>query len=362
MRRYLRTAALAFGLAAVAGPATSHELGTVQVRAHFLRDGAYRIDLVVDTDQIPAAPRRPFPPAAPALAGATPDERARIESFLAELSERSHLEFDGRRAIPETVSVAPDAPPLLRMTLSGLIPAGARAAQWHNEVRIGSYVTSFENEGDEAARFEWLDDGKNDTSPFALGKEVVPLTRSQVARLYLSLGVTHIVPHGTDHILFVLGIFLLSRRLKEVLWQVTAFTIAHTITLGLTIYGLVSLSPRIVEPAIALSIVYVAIENVLTEKLHAWRVAVVFCFGLLHGMGFAGVLREVGLPRSEFLTGLVSFNVGVEFGQLTVILSAYLAVGLLWSQKPWYRRRVAIPASLAIAAVGLYWAAQRLAS
>lgn len=350
-------------VAALAGSAvaSAHELGTVQVRAHFLRDGTYRVDLLVDTEQIPDAPPRPFPAADAALAEWRAADRARIESFLAELLERSSLSFDGTPTRP-AVSVEPTLTEILTVRLSGPIPAGARQASWHNDVRIGSYITSFESEGDPAARFEWLDNGKSDGAPFDLRKEVVPLSRWDVARLYLKLGVTHIVPHGTDHILFVLGIFLLSRKLKEVLWQVTAFTLAHTITLGLTIYGVVSLSPRIVEPAIALSIVYVAIENVVTERLHAWRVAVVFCFGLLHGMGFAGVLREVGLPRSEFLTGLLSFNVGVELGQLTVILGAWLLLGLPWGRKPWYRQRVVIPASIAIAAVGLYWAVQRLAA
>jgi hydrogenase/urease accessory protein HupE len=361
MRRQLRTAALAFGIAAAAGSASSHELGTVQVRAHFPRDGSYRLDLVVDTEQVPAAPLRPFPAAAQALGDSPADERARIEGFLAELLEKSSLRFDGQPATTDKVTVEPNPAPLVTLRLAGPIPAGTRSAQWHNEIRLGSYVTSFENEGDEAARFEWLDDGKSAGTPFELRKEVVPLSRMQVVKLYLRLGMTHIVPHGTDHILFVLGIFLLSRRLKEVLWQVTAFTIAHTITLGLTIYGLVSLSPHIVEPAIALSIVYVAVENVLTERLHAWRVAVVFCFGLLHGMGFAGVLREVGLPRSEFFTGLMSFNVGVEVGQLTVILGAWLLVGLAWNARPWYRRRLVVPASILIALVGMYWAVARVA-
>src|SRR5205823_5104476 len=126
---------------------------------------------------------------------------------------------------------------------------------------------------------------------------------------------THIVPGGLDHILFVLGIFLLSMKVKPVLAQVTAFTLAHSITLGLTIYGLVSVSPRVVEPMIALSIAYVAIENIATTALRPSRVAIVFAFGLLHGMGFAGVLKELGLPRAEFLTALVTFNVGVELGQ-----------------------------------------------
>jgi hypothetical protein len=140
-----------------------------------------------------------------------------------------------------------------------------------------------------------------------------------------ALGYTHILPKGTDHILFVLGIFLLSTRWRPILAQVTAFTVAHTITLGLTIYGIVSLSPRIVEPLIALSIVYVAVENVVTPELRPWRVALVFAFGLLHGMAFAGVLSQLGLPRTEFLTALLCFNAGVELGQLSVILGAFPA-------------------------------------
>jgi hypothetical protein len=149
--------------------------------------------------------------------------------------------------------------------------------------------------------------------------------------------------------------------MTPLLWQVTSFTVAHSITLGLTIYGVVSLPASVVEPLIAASIVYVAVENMLTAQLHVWRVFVVFGFGLLHGMGFAGVLQEVGLPRAEFLTGLISFNLGVEFGQLTVILLAFLAVGIGFKDRPWYRRRLVLPASALIALVGLYWMVQRIA-
>jgi len=137
---------------------------------------------------------------------------------------------------------------------------------------------------------------------------------------------------GVDHILFVLGIFLLSTAWRPILLQVTTFTIAHSITLGLTMYGIVSLPSSIVEPLIALSITYVAVENLWTTELKPWRLALVFMFGLLHGMGFAGVLRGLGLPRSEFLTALLTFNLGVEGGQLAVITIALLLVG-------WWRRR-----------------------
>ncbi|MBI3264184.1 MAG: HupE/UreJ family protein [Acidobacteria bacterium] len=179
-------------------------------------------------------------------------------------------------------------------------------------------------------------------------------TRWQVARQYLALGYTHILPKGLDHILFVLGLFLLSLRLRPILMQVTAFTIAHSITLGLTMYGIVSLSSRVVEPLIASSIAYVAVENLVTTELKPWRLALVFSFGLLHGMGFAGVLRELGLPRSEFLTALLTFNLGVEGGQLTVIGLALLCV-VWYRRRAWYHRRVVMPASVAIAGIGIYW-------
>jgi hypothetical protein len=157
----------------------------------------------------------------------------------------------------------------------------------------------------------------------------------------------------------VLGLFLLSTRLKPLLLQVTAFTIAHSITLGLSMYGILSLPSRIVEPLIALSIAYVAIENLVTRELKPWRVALVFMFGLLHGLGFAGVLRELGLPRDEFLTALLTFNLGVELGQLTIIGAAFVTLGAFMN-RPWYHRLLVAPASCMIAATGLFWTLTRL--
>jgi hypothetical protein len=176
-------------------------------------------------------------------------------------------------------------------------------------------------------------------------------------------GFEHIVPKGIDHILFVLGLFLFSLRIKPILAQVTAFTIAHSITLALASLKIVSLPSNVVEPLIAISIVYVAIENILFAnqgRTSLSRVAIVFGFGLLHGLGFASVLSDVGLPASQFLIGLIGFNIGVEFGQLSVILVALLLVGLPFGQKPWYRTYIVIPASGAIAVVGMWWAFERI--
>ncbi len=171
------------------------------------------------------------------------------------------------------------------------------------------------------------------------------VTRLRTALRYLKLGFTHIMPNGFDHILFVLGIYLLSGRARTVLMQVSAFTIAHSITLGLSLYGVLSVPSRIVEPMIAVSIAYVAIENIFLSELKPWRIALVFGFGLLHGLGFAGALKDLALPRSEFLTALVTFNVGVEAGQLSVIAAAFLLVGWHCRNRAWYRGRVVVPAS-----------------
>jgi len=177
---------------------------------------------------------------------------------------------------------------------------------------------------------------------------------------FIGIGFTHILPKGLDHILFVVGIFLLSTKVRPILTQVTAFTVAHTLTLGLGTLGYVDLPSSLVEPLIAASIVYVAVENILRPTLSPWRPVVVFCFGLLHGLGFAGILKEFGIPEGDFLVGLLSFNVGVELGQLTIIAICFALVGIWFGNRPWYRQRVVIPGSLVIAAVGGFWFLQRI--
>lgn len=199
------------------------------------------------------------------------------------------------------------------------------------------------------------------------GEESAPVSRTEVARQsgarvfwdYIGAGYEHIVPLGVDHILFVLGLFFLSLHMRPLLWQVSAFTVAHTITLALGMLGYVSVPANIVEPLIAASIAYVGIENVVMKGMSPWRPVVVFGFGLLHGMGFASVLGDFGLSPLNFVAGLIGFNVGVEIGQLSVILTAFLLVGLPFGKKPWYRRFIATPASLAIAAMGIFWVLER---
>ncbi len=143
---------------------------------------------------------------------------------------------------------------------------------------------------------------------------------------YVPTGFDHIVPLGVDHILFVLGLFFLSTHLRPLLWQVSAFTLAHTITLALAALGYVTVPASIVEPLIALSIAYVAVENIFMRTLSPWRPFIIFGFGLLHGLGFASVLAQFGLPEANFVPALIGFNIGVEIGQICVIAVAYLCV------------------------------------
>lgn len=176
---------------------------------------------------------------------------------------------------------------------------------------------------------------------------------------YISVGFDHIVPQGLDHILFVLGLFFLSLRLRPLLMQVTAFTLAHTVTLALGALDLIPLSADIVEPLIAASIVYVGIENVFMRKLAPWRPAVVFAFGLLHGLGFASVLQDFGLGEDNFIAKLIGFNVGVEVGQLAVIAAAWATFALMFGRNEWYHRRIAAPVSIGIAVIAAFWVLER---
>jgi hypothetical protein len=329
--------------------ARAHEIGTTRVSVVFRADGTYHIEIATDAaallEKVEASAGRPPAP---------------LEKTF---RQRLTVAFDGLEvhpAIEYSVAPPPDpaSPALASIRLAGEIPRGAREFTWNYSWTFASYALTVGSEGDEAAVTEWLEGGQT-SSPIPLSA-MAPPSRLTSAWRYFSLGFTHILPHGLDHVLFVLGIFLLSGRLRAVLWQVSAFTVAHSITLGLSMYDRLTVSPTVVEPLIALSIAYVAIENLFLSELKSWRVVLVFAFGLLHGMGFAGALREIGLPRSDFLMALLTFNAGVEAGQLGVIGVAFVLVGLQCGACAWYRRRIVVPASALIACTAFYWTLERL--
>ena len=193
-----------------------------------------------------------------------------------------------------------------------------------------------------------------------LNTDLSKLSRTEIFWTYLQLGFTHIIPLGFDHILFIISLYILEPRLKPVLLQATAFTVAHSITLGLAMYGLISPPSAVIEPIIALSILFVAIENIIADKLNPWRLLVVFGFGLVHGMGFASALTGLGLPQKDYFGSLISFNVGVELGQVAVILLCWALVGRWTAGKSWYKQRVVVPVSVLIGLVAAYWTVERV--
>ena len=356
----LAIATLAFVLA-LAAPIGAHEIGKTQVTASFRGDGTYRVDIVVDPDgllaKLEAYGERPV------SQGLTQLERdRRIEALADVVLERVKIRFDGIAAVPgfryvaaSALSDLAQAPSIVQ--LAGELPAAAREMTFAYGLALGSYALNVRI-GDGQPQTFWIDGGES-SQAISLVAPPRPATPGEVAWQYFGVGFTHILPKGLDHMLFVVGIFLLSTRWRSVLLQVSTFTVAHSITLGLTMYGVVSLPARVVEPMIALSIAYVAIENLLTSELKPWRLALVFSFGLLHGMGFAGVLGDLGLPRSQFVTALLTFNAGVEAGQLAVMGIAFAAVAYWRSDRVVYRRFIVLPASLAIALTGVCWTLQR---
>tara|TARA_B100001057_G_scaffold311817_1_gene311852 strand:+ start:457 stop:1203 length:747 start_codon:yes stop_codon:yes gene_type:complete len=172
--------------------------------------------------------------------------------------------------------------------------------------------------------------------------------------IFIKAGFEHIIPQGLDHILFVLGLFFSSLKFRPLIIQVTAFTLAHSITLALAAAGLVQVQSYIVEPIIALSIVWVAVENTVFKNTTKWRPLVVFSFGLLHGLGFAALLTQYGLPKDNFISLLMAFNIGVELGQLTVLLIAFIMVRIVLKGTT-NKNVLKIPASVLIGSAGLFW-------
>ncbi len=306
--------------------------------------------------------------------------RQRFEQRRAEIIKAIELKVDGKPVhlvfkgleIPPVGNLAVARTSVLK--LAARLPLPAQAFTWRWPRDYGDIVLRVALEkgrqgnaqaidggvdgGTPAYIYAGLVRGGEESPPISL-KEVQPPSQWDVFSRYIVIGFEHILPKGTDHILFVVGLFLLSASIPSLLWQISSFTLAHTITLGLAMAGYISAPSSIVEPLIAASIVYVAVENIITGKLHVWRPVIVFLFGLLHGLGFASVLAELGLPEGRFTAGLVGFNIGVEIGQLTVIALCFLAVGFWFRNKPWYRSRITIPASLVVAAIGTWWFLER---
>ncbi len=353
------------------GIAQAHDLTIADALVVFKTNDTYQVDVTVDLDAIALelVGAADIPALRAELASWTPvDVQGFLEALQVVAAKYVRLRFDGVKVQSEItfpefrVSSAgeTESSTVLGTTarFSGRVPEGAQEFTFGLSRIVASSAQLTILDQKSAGGVKYMLGASEDSPPYRFGEPHQPIGRVEIVARYLILGFEHILPKGVDHILFVLGLFLLSTKMRPLLWQITAFTVAHSVTLGLSMYGVVSLPSRVVESLIALSITYVAVENMITSDLKPWRPAVVFCFGLLHGLGFAGVLRELGLPQGEFASSLIAFNVGVELGQLAVVLMAFLAIGW-FRRKTWYRASIVLPLSALIAMIGFYWSVQR---
>lgn len=353
--------------------ADAHRLRPAVVTADFATGGELKLTVATNFEVLLAgiAPKHEDTTDAPEAkkyaalrALSTTDFTARLREFAPTYLQSLRARFDDQLVVFTLADVRvpsdvePEQARITTLVATATVPTDASAFTWRYPALYGGSALRISVDGAKPVVTEWLPT-ETTSKAYQIGEPLRARTTMEVAAAYTWLGYIHILPRGLDHILFVLGIFLLSIRLGPVVWQVTAFTVAHSITLGLALFGHVAAPAAIVEPLIALSIVYIGVENILTRDLKSWRVFIVFLFGLLHGMGFAGVLLDLGLPAGETVTALITFNVGVELGQLSVIALALLAT-FRWRDRPWFRRRVVVPGSLVIAVVGAFWTLERI--
>ena len=355
---------------AAIGNAVAHEFTITPVTFVIAGDGKFQADVGLDADALALG----LPLEADSEQVATgmrelaPEEfEAAVETARSAVRSDIGILFDSEPASYEVTfphhgtpaALSADPPTVLGTVarLRGQLPAEARDFSFSAPARYKTVSLQILVPAQTEPQTILLDPGQ--ASPrYALDGSGLAGREQGVFLAYLRLGFTHIVPKGLDHILFVLGLFLLGSSWRPLLYQVTAFTVAHSVTLALSMQGIVSLPERLVETLIALSITWVAVENIATSELKPWRVGVVFGFGLLHGLGFAGVLSELGMPAGRFFTALLSFNLGVELGQLAVVAAAFAVLGR-FRRLSSYRRYVIVPCSTAIAAVGGWWAVTR---
>ncbi|MEO7889742.1 MAG: HupE/UreJ family protein [Vicinamibacterales bacterium] len=279
---------------------------------------------------------------------------ASLERAAPAFLDRLYLDADGRRVALTVNRISVDALGMSVWEIAAPFPGRVGSLTWRSTFVYGSYPVAVQPPGQPDVLY-WLD-GAESTPPVPLQNAASAASIAQG----IALGFTHIVPRGIDHMLFVAGLALLGTRRRHLLLLVTTFTVAHSLTLALSVLHLVSLPARIVEPLIALSIAYVGFEHFIGVRSQAIRMAVIFVFGLLHGLGFAEALAGLHLSAAALASAVLAFNVGVEAGQLTVLAATLLVLALLRSQPVTHRWPVTRLASAAVGACGLVWCVERI--
>jgi hydrogenase/urease accessory protein HupE len=289
-----------------------------------------------------------------------PEVAARQAAALERLlTPRMHVELDGVAMPPEWTGfdIVPDRQSLrLHMRYASAHPAGSvtvAAALFPYDPSHQTFLNVYE--GDSLRSQSILDRGHDRFEYYAGSRQGV----WAVVKKFVPAGIHHILI-GPDHLLFLVGLLLLGGTVRQLTLVVTAFTVAHSITLTLAALNIVTPPARVIEPAIALSIVYVGFDNLLVRGGRDMRVWIAFTFGFIHGFGFANVLREMGLPARALGWSLFSFNVGVEIGQLMVVAVVATALAWLRSRSEALGRQLALAGSVVVIAAGAFWFIQRV--
>ena len=367
MTKTLRAILAGFSLLLISLPLAAHEIRPA-VADLYLENGSFRLDIQLNLEAVmaevgPEASNTQESPNAALYDTFRAMNSAEMEATFdrAAFASRLKVLLDGQPGSAEVTTVdIPEAGDVSLIRSSRIAVVGplgaAKELQLGWDGAYGNIIIRLMDESNDYNAF--LTNGDL-TDPISTeGATEISFWRNLVN--YTVVGYYHILPLGLDHILFIVGLFLLSSHLKPLLWQVTTFTLAHSITLALGVLGILVVPPWIVEPLIAVSIVYVALENIFLAHMSRWRLIVVFVFGLLHGQGFAGALTEFGLSANNIASGLIGFNLGVELGQLSVILICFALVGYWFARKDWYRGVIVVPASSVIALIGAYWVVERV--
>jgi hydrogenase/urease accessory protein HupE len=276
------------------------------------------------------------------------------------LSGRFHLRADARELTAGPWAPAEPLPERQSIRIAGQYPLGPPpgsvtldALMFPYDPQHQTFVNFYESDALELQAI--LDASKTRVEYFAVSRQGV----LAVVRRFLLEGIRHIVI-GPDHLLFLIGLMLLGGSIRQLTIAVSAFTLAHAVTMSLAALNIINPPSRLIEPAIALSIVYVGADNLMVRDGRDMRAWIAFGFGFIHGFGFANVLREMDLPRAAIRWSLVSFNLGVEIGQLMVVVAVATALSALRSRSEVAGRRLAFGGSIAVMVAGAFWFIQRV--
>jgi HupE / UreJ protein len=348
-----------FALLVVAGQrAGAHELGTTRVDVSFPSDRAYAVAITTDASALLARLEvaRHEPRSNPDSAEAY---QQRFDRFCEDVRPHVTLTFNGVPAVfrascvVDGLDAAAGDPSALgvTVTLTGIVPDGVDSLRWRYDLTAAAYTLATPGRG---GAVTLLLEGGEESPDLAVTRGPAPPSRGQALRTDFVLGFTQILPRGLEQVLFLVGVFFVSRRRRAPLWMVAAFIVPHATVLAVASADVVSVPPALVEPLVALSIAYISLENLMTSELKAWRVALIVGCGLLHAVDAAGV-PDRALLHAMSPAGLAAFNLGVEAGQLSVVGLALAVTGRHTPRSESFNRLFVVPAASLTALAGLIW-------